>query len=147
MGCSHSFAIHIELMKSQSCLSLTCWHFWRQSRTDQLSLQPPHWATRISLSHVRMCGLQFLLVSPVSTEPVIFNQLSVCGIIKCMEAAGSPQWQRSGSRIQVVCEQTVHLKLQREEISNIFSTLFRSYEFSPGQTSVNCHARSNYTTG
>lgn len=73
---------------SRAVWTLTCRHFWRRRTTDQLSLQPPCWATRISLSHAgaRASGLRACVrvLSTVSTQPVIFDQLMSPGTSDCI---------------------------------------------------------------
>lgn len=86
----------------QSCLSLTRWHFWRQSRTHQLSLQPPCWATRISLSHACVC-------------------LCVCAeislIVNSFHRACPPKATCCGYKHYIVCLLTVRSRRSEDKLA------------------------------
>lgn len=101
---------------SRAVWTLTCRHFWRRRTTDQLSLQPPCWATRISPSHAgarvraRVCACVLLVVNSYATQPVIFNQLMSPGTSDCMfSSSEKPKIERqTGSN-----DATVRVTLER----------------------------------
>lgn len=98
---------------SRAVWTLTCRHFWRRRTTDQLSLQPPCWAIRISHRRtvcVHVCACAFSSLSTVSTQPVIFNQLMSPGTSGCMFSnSEKPKIERqTGSN-----DATVHFALER----------------------------------